>query len=429
LAKSLEADLKLFAIGSIVFVTALLAWILYLLNGDTLIVITLIGSIIIPLFIGLLVFYQRLIRPFYRLTNMMEAIRLEDYSLRTKPIYQEGIVDELSYEINMLASTLLQRKQRYDQHAFLIYSLIEQLDTPIVVFNDNLQLSHANDAFSAWYQQPWESLRHTSATRLGLCISQHQWQLQDKDQHANWQVSQSNFLKDNQQYHLVVLTNITQAIRKTQQESWLQIIRVLSHEIHNSLTPIKSLAQSLVEMESTESRSKTALEVIVKRSKSLGEFVNRYANLYQNITVSPVFIPCSQLTKQLTTLFERKSLTIRSDISSMFVDPVLLEQVMINLIKNAIEASINTLEQIDIHFSQKANKIHITVSDSGRGIANSENIFVPFYSTKEDGSGIGLVLSRNIIEQHGGSLSLCNNENNPGATAKIILPMKEAPIE
>jgi len=262
-----------------------------------------------------------------------------------------------------------------------------------------------------------------------LCISQHQWQLQDKDQHANWQVSQSNFLKDNQQYHLVVLTNITQAIRKTQQESWLQIIRVLSHEIHNSLTPIKSLAQSLVEMESTESRSKTALEVIVKRSKSLGEFVNRYANLYQNITVSPVFIPCSQLTKQLTTLFERKSLTIRSDISSMFVDPVLLEQVMINLIKNAIEASINTLEQIDIHFSQKANKIHITVSDSGRGIANSENIFVPFYSTKEDGSGIGLVLSRNIIEQHGGSLSLCNNENNPGATAKIILPMKEAPIE
>jgi len=148
LAKSLEADLKLFAIGSIVFVTALLAWILYLLNGDTLIVITLIGSTIIPLFIGLLVFYQRLIRPFYRLTNMMEAIRLEDYSLRTKPIYQEGIVDELSYEINMLASTLLQRKQRYDQHAFLIYSLIEQLDTPIVVFNDNLQLSHANDAFS-----------------------------------------------------------------------------------------------------------------------------------------------------------------------------------------------------------------------------------------------------------------------------------------
>jgi len=422
LANSLETNLKSFASAIIVLVALLLVWILYLLNSNALIAITLFLAIFTPLLIGIFIFYQRLIRPFYRLTNMIEAIRLEDYSLRIKPAYQHGIVDELSTEINTLASTLMQRKQRYDQHAFLIYQLIEQLDTPIVVFDDNLQLSHANDAFSNWAQQPWQSLRHYSATRIGLRMSELQWQLQNQDQQANWQVSQSHFLKNNQQYHLVVLTNISRAIRKTQQESWLQIIRVLSHEIHNSLTPIKSLAQSLLEMQSTEPRAKSALEVIVKRSNGLDEFVNRYASLYRNFEVAPRLVNCQNFIKQLSSLFSQKSISINCEIASLVVDPILLEQVMINLIKNGIEASVGNEESINVSFIRQAKQVHIKVTDRGRGIANSDNLFVPFYTTKENGNGIGLSLCRNIIEQHGGSLSLTNNDNGQGAKALIILP-------
>jgi len=420
--KSLESQLKAFAVGISLLVFVFVCWVLFLLDASKLISVTLIAVVGVPLGILFVRFYQRIISPFYRLTSMVEAVRLEDYSLRARPLCSSGIIHNLSDEINALSTVLQQRKQRYDQDAFVLYQLIEQLDTPIVVFNDRLQLSHANEAFSIWCNQPWLTLKHTLSAKLGLVLNdQGQWQLKKQSNQTNWQLRQSNFIQGDEKYHLLVLTDIEKEIRKTQQDSWLQIIRVLSHEIHNSLTPIKSLAQSMAEMPVTEPRSKAALEVIVNRSETLQEFVNRYAKIYRNFNVKGSWLKSAEFSHKLGTLFNNNNIIIEDRLTQFFADPVLLEQVMINLIKNAIEASASEAE-IKVSFNQIQQKVHICIIDSGAGIANPDNLFVPFFTTKETGSGIGLALCRNIIEQHGGSLDLVNNESGVGATAEIVLP-------
>lgn len=432
MSKSLESELKWFVFGVTFIITCLILWILYLTDASLLIAITVFCVIGIPFAIKILNFYRRITQPFYQLTSMVEAIKLEDYSLRINRLsskgsntgYNKGILGYLTSEINSLASVLQNRKQLYDQHAFITYQLMEQLDTPMVVFNEKLQLSHANEAFSLWCKQPWQTLRHYLSTKFGLVLNEHQqWTLESLENQDKWQVRQSQFLQNNQKYHLLVLTNIEEVLRKTQQESWLQIVRVLSHEIHNSLTPIKSLAQSMAEMPTTEQRSRQALEIIVNRSQTLQEFVDRYSTLYRDFNVKPTEFDSEKFFQQFIALFNQQEIRVRNNVRTVFADPVLLEQVIINLLKNAIEACSFLEDEILIFVDEQKDQMKVRIVDKGQGIANPENLFVPFYTTKENGSGIGLALCRNIIEQHGGSLTLSNNDCGEGVTAEIILPV------
>jgi signal transduction histidine kinase len=198
--------------------------------------------------------------------------------------------------------------------------------------------------------------------------------------------------------------------------------RVLSHEINNSLSPIKSLAQSLVDVFTQCSDDKSAveaLEVIASRSNNLMQFVNRYASLNQQFEIKLEHVHLAKLIEKVTALFEHD---IISDTQNVQVqaDPILLEQVLINLIKNAVEASPKN-KPVKVSVKQDSRVTHILVEDSGSGIANPDNLFVPFYTTKDNGKGIGLALSRNMIEQQGGRLTLQNKENEKGAKAEVIL--------
>lgn len=431
-AISLEHQLKIVGITLLAVFSGLLLWLLYLLETSALVIVTLF-TVIIPLItLWLWRFYHKIITPFYSLTNLVEAIRLEDYSLRTREQYQSGILHSLNQEVKNLSEDLQQRKQVYDQHTLLIYHLIEQLDTPIAIFNQKYQLSHANGAFTQYIGQPWQSKRLSTSRSLGLSINKDNlWSFNNESESLRWQLKQSQFIQDEKTYHLVVLTNIEKLLRKNQQDSWQQIIRVLSHEIRNSLTPIKSLAQTLVELPSQPDNAKQALQVIVERSIALQEFVNRYGDISQRFSVEKKSFACEPFTDMLVALFPNQKINTEIKTETIWADPLLLKQVIINLLKNAIEACTNHEEtNINLAMSLQSNhknerEIVIEVTDNGQGIANIDNLFVPFYTTKGNGHGIGLSLCQNIIEQHQGRLILTNNKNK-GATAKITLPYKIA---
>ncbi len=426
---SLEHQLKIVGITLLTIFSGLLLWLLVLLDASMLVIITLFTAIVPLATIWLSRFYYKIITPFFSLTNLVEAIRLEDYSLRTREQYHSGILQSLNQEVKNLAEDLQQRKQAYDQHTLLIYHLIEQLDTPIAIFNQKHQLSHANGAFTQYIGQPWQSKRLSTSLSLGLSINQNNlWSFINANESSRWQLKQSQFIQDEKTYHLVVLTNIEKLLRKNQQDSWQQIIRVLSHEIRNSLTPIKSLAQTLVALPSQPDNAKQALQVIVERSIALQEFVNRYGDISQRFCVEKKSFASQPFADMLTALFPNESINTQIQTETIWADPLLLKQVIINLLKNAIEACSDNSETcislaISLSFNHKnEQEVTIEVIDNGQGIANIDNLFVPFYTTKGNGHGIGLNLSQNIIEQHQGRLTLTNNKNSCGAVAKIVLP-------
>ena len=424
--QSLEYQLKLaFSVfWGVMFGLAL--WVMSLLSLTILIQCTVFTFLFVPLSLLFLYFYKKIITPFYSLTSLVEAIRLEDYSLRIKDHYHSGVLHTLSQEISELSDDLQQRKQAYDQHTLLIYHLIEQLETPIAIFNHQLQLSHANAAFSQYIEQPWQAKRLVTSESLGLVFKKG-WQFTDQEQSERWQIKYSQFVEHEQTYHLVILSNVEELLRVNQQKSWQQIIRVLSHEIRNSLTPIKSLAQTLVSQELEDTKSKQALQVIVDRSISLQEFVNRYGDITKNITLNKSWFNSVEFMKKITVLFPQSTFALDIQVESVWGDIVLLKQVLINLIKNGVEANNQNSESyISLTIFSQNNRNEkstvIEVTDNGQGISNIENLFVPFYTTKNQGQGIGLSLSKNIIEQHGGRLTLVNNIDKHGATAKIYLP-------
>lgn len=423
-ARSLEAQLKMVGWLLATGFTFMLGWVMYLLDASLLVVLTVFTLILLPIVIWLVRFYHQIVGPFYRLTSLIEAIRLEDYSLRASNQFQQGIVANLNQEITALADDLQQRKEVYDQHTLLIFHLIEQLDSPIAVFDHRLQLSHANGAFSEHLQKPWSSVRHYASKRLGLVLDDGgQWMFSEPVQEQHWQIRQSHFIQNGHKFHLVILINIEHALRKNQQQSWQQIIRVMSHEIRNSLTPIKSLAQSLTMNPTLDERSRQALNVIVDRSMSLQQFVDRYSSIGKQLKVQQSWIDSKLLERQLSTLFTSHPLEVINEVEKIWADPVLLEQVLINLLKNAAESTSDKTQPIFLTLKQQQQDIVIAIKDRGQGIANPQNLFIPFYTTKSNGSGIGLGLCRNIVEHHGGRLSLVNNVDGVGATATITLPL------
>jgi nitrogen fixation/metabolism regulation signal transduction histidine kinase len=433
---SLESRLKLLFASIILITIALMLALLdsYNLSGP---LVTGLFVITVTLYLILATkLYQQLVSPFYQVTNIIEAIRLEDFSFPINSSESSGVVKQLFDKVHQLSEDLQQQKTRYDHTMSFIYKLIEQINSPILMFDHSLQLSHANQAFSEFYGQPWQTLKGHSCIDLGfenIQKSKNQspsWKLTNDQNQQSWQLKHSLFEDGEYHYHLLVLTTITKEFHYAQQLSWQQIIRVLCHEVRNSLTPIHSLTHSLVEnaqsgREPISQSALQALQIIASRSKSLQMFLIKYSKLGKEASLNRSNVSVYQLFNKVISLFSEATITMSNNYSDavIYVDPILLEQVLINLVKNAMDASTNG-QKIHLSFEQAKSEKIIRIIDSGTGISNSDNLFVPFYTTKENGQGIGLTFSRKIIEQHGGSLNLYNRSNAQGTEAIIRLKDK-----
>ena len=393
--------------------------------------------------------YRLVITPFYSLTSLTEALKMEDYSLRAKSPFSQGIVAKLFNELSSLSQSLQVNKSRYDQQMFLLYGLIEQLESPVLILDKNDQLQHANPAVSQLFSVPWQTLKQKSAQKLGLIKLNGFWTFDEKNplsaqnSQKKWQIRQSEFKDNNNNYQLLMLNNISQELQKNEQQAWQNIIRILNHEVRNSLTPISALSQNLLEMpDLSPEQYQQAITIIDSRSNNLLAFIDSYSDLaklpsptYQQFDLAELLQGVARLVQQVTVNLS-SPLMIKADKGQ-------LEQVLLNLIKNGKEAQLAKAkpnkdldlgqnqepepnQAIEVQVFQTKQQVIIKVLDQGCGIANSANLFVPFYTTKETGSGIGLALSRQIISNHQGELTLNNRTDladASGAVATITLPL------
>jgi len=383
--------------------------------------VSLESILILILYIFTQKFRKKILSAFERASLHLEAINQSDFNQFAKSAFSKGKVKEFHQQLNHLSENLQQQKSRYDQHVFLVYQLIEQLDTPILIFNQKQQLIFGNTEFQQLFGQPWQMLRHASPHLLGLEIIEKEWRLNDpikgRISQQQWQIRQSEFIDNGETHQLLVFVNIESALRKSQLNAWQQIIRVLGHEIRNSLTPVSSLAESL-SAKTRNGREKQALEVITERCQHLQDFVERYASLSKKLQLSCQWLSCRELTVRITRLFENIDLQVESTVDNLWIDGPFFEQVLINLIKNAMEADAT---QVILAIKRSKQNSVISIIDNGHGFANLENLFIPLYTTKQQGQGIGLSFCRNIIEQHGGVIELSNNKDQ-GVQVTIQIP-------
>jgi nitrogen fixation/metabolism regulation signal transduction histidine kinase len=377
-------------------------------------------------------FYQRLLTSFYRLANNVEAIRVDDFSLFSRSPFSAGGSAQVFSELRQLGEELRLKKRNFDETTLLVYSLIEELESPVLILDQHQRLIHANPAFSLWCGREWRLIRLTHVERLGLIeYPSGKWQFQgEQSETSGFQVRASRFTAKGGEHQLLLMTDISRELRSIQQKSWQQLIRVLGHEVNNSLTPIKSLAQSLLAQ--CEGQQLRLIEVILERSEGLETFIKNYARLYRHYSLNLQPIDLVQLFANLSPLFPTLTINTNLQVGEMIADPDLFKQVVINIINNAQDAmtpekgetaEFEKKHTIEVETWQNRGHLVLSIADVGCGIQNPDNLFVPFYTTKVKGQGIGLSFSRHIIEQHGGAFTLKNRKGCRGAVAIVTLPI------
>jgi two-component system, NtrC family, nitrogen regulation sensor histidine kinase NtrY len=412
------------------------------------------AEVLVCLLIGVAL-HDHIVRPLQTFANVVGALREEDYSFRARLAVPEDALGELSLEVNALADLLAQHRTGAIEATALLQRVVEEVDIPIFAFDPAQKLRLVSSAGEKLLQNSSSQLVGKTASELGLqgalaCENETLVQLHFSSD-ARWFVRRSPFRQQGVPHTLVVLSDVSRALREEERGAWQRLIRVIGHELNNSLAPIKSIAGSLntrlsemnVEPEQRQDFER-GLGIIEARAASLNRFLQAYRQLAQ--MPSPVLRECSMsaLVKRVAALETRVTLTVIPGPDIMLMaDSDLLEQMLINLLRNAAEAmlerpaperhsnkSVNCPEnsgaQITLTWKRVEKDAILTIEDNGPGLMNPSNVFVPFYTTKPQGSGIGLVLSRQICEAHSGRLELSNRIPGPGCTVKVILPTRSS---
>jgi two-component system, NtrC family, nitrogen regulation sensor histidine kinase NtrY len=379
---------------------------------------------------------ERVVHPLRTLGGVLAALREGDFSIQARGARQGDPLGELAIELNGLIRMLREQRLGALEATALLRTVMEEINLAVFAFDDRQGLRLVNRAGEKLLAHPSERLVGRTATELGLieCLegeAARTFQAAFPGGVGRWGMRRSTFRQGGRPHQLLVMADLSQALREEERQAWQRLLRVLGHELNNSLAPIKSISGSLVELFQREplaedwlDDARNGLGVITSRADALSRFMEAYSRLAR--LPPPKLQPTgiASLIRRVASLETRLTVILvpGADLEVM-ADPDQLEQLLINLQKNAADAAIQTHGDVHIGWNSSSGTLEIWVEDEGPGLSNTTNLFVPFFTTKPGGSGIGLVLSRQIAEAHGGTLTLENRPGGAGCVARFILPI------
>ena len=396
-----------------------------------------LGSIIVVIWlIVAAVLRERVVRPLQTLSNLLGALREGDYSIRARGADREDALGLAFLEANVLGETLRAQRLGALEASTLLRTVMAEIDVAVYAFDEHQRLRLANRAGARVLDQSVERLLGRTAEQLGLVEPLRGETPRAMDMtlpgaRGRWEVRRSTFRQHGKPHTLLVLADLSKTLREEELKAWQRLVRVLSHEINNSLAPIKSLAGSLQAVLDRQPRPKDAdadlrsgLNVIGGRADALVRFMSSYARLARLPTPQRAPLEVASWITRVAALETRLPVRIiPGPPLAIKADGDQLDQLLINLVRNAVDASLETHGGVTLGWERHNGMLEVRIEDEGPGIQSGANLFVPFYTTKPEGSGIGLVLSRQIAEAHGGSIAVENREGAAGCVAVVKLPI------
>lgn len=367
--------------------------------------------------------------------NLLEALETDDYSLRASEQYGNDELGSLYARLNKLADTMQYKRVAESELYFLLEKVIDKIDVAITVFDSQQTIRMINPRCCELLSKTAADLvgKHVDKTELANIPKQDT--LADFDfsgGSGKWRISWQDYREQGRPGKILYISDLKKVLAEQELKTWKNLIRVITHEVNNSLAPISSISQSLISMIEQANLSAqeiekvvSVLEVIGARSESLKTFISQYAQIARLPEPNKSDVSLQTLLNKATSMFEDQDFEIKGAIESrqVYGDALQLEQLLINILKNAVESHQGERGRIEIEAGSNSKYITLTIRDEGQGISNPENLFTPFYTTKEGGSGVGLTLCRQISAMHGGNINIKNRVDKQGAEAIIRLPV------
>jgi nitrogen fixation/metabolism regulation signal transduction histidine kinase len=379
---------------------------------------------------------NRVIYPLYTLSNLLEALREGDFSLRGSRARRDDPIGEVIWEINTLSQTLRDQRHKVEETSALLTKVIGATDIAIFTFDDRRRLRLTNPAGERLLARKSSELIGRTADELGIAgfLTLDDTQIHNftfPGSSGRFEVRRGRFREGGRPLDLFVVADLSRALREEERAAWQRLLRVLGHELNNSLAPIRSMTGTLGKLLAQQPPPSdwrddlaSGLAIIGDRAEALTRFMVGYTALARLPPPHKREVEIGELVQRVARLEQRVGVDVNAAPPLyLFADPDQIEQALINLIKNAVDAALPKSDGVRARWRHEGDAVEIEIEDDGPGLGGTENLFVPFFTTKPGGSGIGLVLARQIAEAHEGTLTLENRANATGCIAHLRLPV------
>jgi nitrogen fixation/metabolism regulation signal transduction histidine kinase len=379
--------------------------------------------------------HKATVEPLRSIANLLEALRGGDYGIRGRHARKGDALGDIVLEANRLGATL--RAQRFEamEASALLNKVLAEIDVAVFAFDGDDRIRLANRAAGTLLRRHADALIGRSAGEAGLeqllegpSVSSESHTFPGRA--GRWQVMREVIHEGGRPFRLLVVTDLSQALREEERRAWRRLIRVIWHELNNSLAPIKSVIETSRDALAAGSPDKAEREelahnlaLVAERAESLRRFLSRYSELARMPEPTVADANAATILRQVAAVqpagrvqyAAAEGLLLRGDADQ-------IQQALINLVRNAVEATPEGAAPVELRAIRGKDSVVFEVEDNGPGVANPDNLFVPFFTTKPGGSGIGLVLARQVAEAHGGTLTLRNREGVSGCLARLVIP-------